>query len=368
VNKITREIKVKLTNNPYKILIGGTGIEGIGKELNSLGIKPETKILLITNSIIASYYKDSLLNTLEKEGYNVYTIIIKEGEENKNLKTIQDIHDAAFNAKLERGSLFIALGGGVVGDISGFAAATWLRGVSFIQIPTTLLGMVDASIGGKTGVNHPGGKNLIGAFHQPKLVVIDPNTLKTLPEREFRAGMAEVIKYAVIGDAFLFKLLENELNIKNLATFKSQLLEEILERSALTKAEIVASDEKESGIRATLNYGHTFGHVIENLCGYGSFLHGEAVAIGMVAAGELAVIKGLWTNNDAERQKKLINKAGLPTQWPKLNTENIINTLKGDKKVKNGIIRFILPIEIGKVEIKDNISEEDIIKCLERLS
>ena len=363
-----REINVNIIHNDYRILIGGSGINAIGKELISIGIKTKTKVLLITNSIIAQYYGAKLIRILEEVDLQVYPLIIKEGEENKNLKTIEQIHNEAFKNKLERGSLIIALGGGVVGDISGFAAATWLRGISFIQIPTTLLAMVDASIGGKTGVNHPGGKNLIGAFHQPKLVVIDPLTLKTLPSREFRAGMAEVIKYAVIGDPALFKLLEQAECIDSLSGLENNLLEELLVRSAATKAKIVVSDEKEAGLRAILNYGHTFGHVIENLCGYGKYLHGEAVAIGMVAVGELALIKGKWNECDAKRQKDLIRKAGLPTNLPKLKFEDVLNTLQGDKKVKDGKIRFILPTKIGGVKISNEINNDDVKECLKRLN
>tara|TARA_Y100001968_G_scaffold312203_1_gene335108 strand:- start:117 stop:1223 length:1107 start_codon:yes stop_codon:yes gene_type:complete len=363
-----REINVNLANNSYKIIIGGQGISSIGSELKKIGIKENTKILLITNSVINKYYSNELLESLSKYNFKVNTLLIEEGEQNKNLSTIQKIHDAAFNSKLERGSLIIALGGGVVGDIAGFAAATWLRGISFVQVPTTLLAMVDASIGGKTGVNHPGGKNLIGAFHQPKLVLIDPETLKTLPKREFQAGMAEVIKYAVIGDPDLFKLLEETPFINNLTDLGIDLTEEIIERSAATKAKIVLSDERESGIRAILNYGHTFGHVVENLCGYGKFLHGEAVAIGMVAVGELALQKGKWQETDSIRQKNLIQKAGLPYKWPKLNLTNVLSTLEGDKKVKEGRIRFILPKRIGTVEICENILQKEIEACLQNLN
>tara|TARA_Y100001968_G_scaffold167939_1_gene153773 strand:- start:769 stop:1878 length:1110 start_codon:yes stop_codon:yes gene_type:complete len=367
VNKNPRKIRVELTNNPYEIIIGGSGIEGLGKELLNLGIKPQTKVLLVTNSIIAAHYGDQLKEYIQKAGFQICSLIIKEGEENKNLRTIEQIHNEAFKIKLERGSLVIALGGGVVGDIAGFAAATWLRGISVIQIPTTLLAMVDASIGGKTGVNHSGGKNLIGAFHQPKLVLIDPTTLKTLPEREFRAGMAEVIKYAVIGDPLLFSLLEEASHIDTLSKLSSHLLEELLERSVAAKAKIVASDEKESGLRAILNYGHTFGHVIENLCGYGNFLHGEAVAIGMVAVGELALIKEKWSKSDADRQKELLKKAGLPISWPDIDSEDVLKTLEGDKKVKDGDIRFVIPNKIGKVELSNEIHKNDIKECLKRL-
>ncbi len=363
-----RLISVGLKNNPYDIIIKARSIEQIGNHLQKLDLKKSTKILLITNEIIKKYYLEKVVSSIENSGYKAKTLTIKEGESNKNIKTIELIHNIAYQEKLERGSLIIALGGGVVGDIAGFAAAIWLRGISFIQIPTTLLAMVDSSIGGKTGVNHPKGKNLIGSFHQPKLVVIDPETLRTLPEREFQAGMAEIIKYAVIGDKLLFELLETATSINNLLGMGIDVVEEIIERSAKAKAKVVIKDEREGGLRAILNYGHTFGHVVENLCGYGRYLHGEAVSIGMVAAGELSVIKGLWTRNDALRQKKLLEKAGLPTNWPKLDYKDVISTLKGDKKVKDGKIRFVLASNIGKVEISDNINENDIINCLENLT
>ncbi len=281
--------------------------------------------------------------------------------------TVAKIHDAAFAQQLERSSLMLALGGGVVGDMTGFAAATWLRGVGVVQVPTTLLAMVDAAIGGKTGVNHPGGKNLIGAFHQPKLVLIDPNTLSTLPDREFRAGMAEVIKYGILGDPELFELLESSSDLSSAKGVSPALLETILERSAAAKARVVAADEKEGGLRAILNYGHTFGHVVETLCGYGTWLHGEAVAIGMVAVGELAVQRGDWSRDDCDRQHALIAAAGLPTAWPNLDPEAVLKTLQGDKKVQDGQLRFVMPTAIGNVEIRNDISREQILRCLECL-
>jgi 3-dehydroquinate synthase len=253
----------------------------------------------------------------------------------------------------------VALGGGVVGDMTGFAAATWLRGINFIQIPTSLLAMVDASVGGKTGVNHPQGKNLIGAFYQPKLVLIDSSVLKTLPEREFRAGMAEVIKYGVIWDKTLFERLEDENNLHTLNNLSGMLLNEILTRSCQAKADVVCQDEREGGLRAILNYGHTIGHVIESLTHYKTFVHGEAVAIGMVAAGKIALKANLWTENEAKRQEKLLEKVGLPTKIPDyLDLEEIIANLQTDKKVKAGKVRFILPEKIGAVIITDQITSD----------
>ena len=251
--------------------------------------------------------------------------------------------------------------------MTGFAAATWLRGIQVVQVPTTLLAMVDASIGGKTGVNHPRGKNLIGAFHQPRLVLIDPSTLNTLPEREFRAGMAEVIKYGILGDTALLEELEACPDPSTPAGLGAERLNSILQRSAAAKARVVAADEKEGGLRAILNYGHTFGHVVETLCGYGTWLHGEAVAIGMVAVGELAVLRGSWSRDDAERQRRLIESAGLPTAWPDLSADAVLNSLQGDKKVRDGRLRLVMPTGIGSVEIRDDVSHEEILSCLERL-
>ncbi len=361
-------VYVPLEKEPYEVVIGGGGLSLIGDELIKAGFKKGSKILVVSNPDVGTPYGDICLESLTKSGFSPTLLLIKAGEDQKNNSTIELIHNAAFTAKLERSSLMIALGGGVVGDMTGFAAATWLRGIPIVQVPTTLLSMVDAAIGGKTGVNHPGGKNLIGAFHQPKLVLIDPNTLTTLPQREFRAGMAEVIKYAVIGDLPLFEFLSNLTELSNPSKIEPDVLNKILERSAATKAKIVARDERESGLRATLNYGHTFGHVVETLCGYGNYLHGEAVAIGMAAVGELAVEICNWSREDSERQRNLILKAGLSTKWPKLNIEDVFKTLQADKKVKGGKIRFIIPRAIGKVEIRNDIKREEIESSLKKLT
>ena len=367
VHQTTKRIPVKLIQDPYEIVIGRDGIQTIGDELLKAGIGSGTKILVVTNKDVAVPYSEIFLESLTKNGFKANLLTIEAGEDQKTPESIALIHDAAYSAKLERGSLMIALGGGVVGDMTGFAAATWLRGVSVVQVPTTLLAMVDAAIGGKTGVNHKEGKNLIGAFHQPKLVLIDPSTLQTLPEREFRAGMAEVIKYAVIGDSVLFKLLEKCDNLKNLTAISNQILDEIIVRSCSSKAKIVALDEHESGIRAILNYGHTFGHVIENLCGYGTWLHGEAVSMGMVAVGELAVQLNIWKEDEANRQRLLLVKAGLPTSWPSIKKEDVLKSLQADKKVKDGKICFIIPKNIGEVEIRHDIENYLIEECISKL-
>ena len=364
-----RSIPVELSTHPYPIVIGDGALGSLGAQVQAQGIKAGTKVLVVTNPVVNGHYGATALASLRAAGYDAHLLEIDAGEDQKTPATVALIHDAAFAQKLERGSLIVALGGGVVGDMAGFAAASWLRGIAVVQVPTTLLAMVDAAIGGKTGVNHPGGKNLIGAFHQPRLVLIDPQCLATLPPREFRAGMAEVIKYGVIGDGALFADLEAA--GKRLAAMDQlppTLLQQILERSAAAKAKVVAADEREGGLRAILNYGHTLGHVVEALCGYGTYLHGEAVAIGMVAAGELSLELGLWSADDQRRQRQVIAAAGLPVRWPELQAEAVLACLQGDTKVRDGRVRFVLPTALGAVEIRDDVSGPQVLAALQRCS
>ena len=355
-----RTIEVALQANPYPVVIGTGALGGLGEQIRQRGFASATKVLVVTNPVVEAHYGAGALASLQAAGFEASTLVIEAGEDQKTPATVALIHDAAFTRKLERGSLIVALGGGVVGDMAGFAAATWLRGIAVVQVPTTLLAMVDAAIGGKTGVNHPGGKNLVGAFHQPRLVLVDPSTLATLPEREFRAGMAEVIKYGVIGDRDLFEALEAVGDLSSIGAVGPALLHPLLERSAAAKAAVVAADEHEGGLRAILNYGHTLGHVVETLCGYGTWLHGEAVGIGMVAAGEIALAMGLWSAADQARQRAVIAAAGLPLDWPRLDPDAVLACLQGDKKVKQGQVRFVLPTAIGAVEIRSDVSEATI--------
>ncbi len=357
-----KKILVPLENNSYEVTVKAGIINKIGKELLKIGIKNERKILIVSNKEISSLYGDKLLEDLQINNFEVQMFLIKAGEVHKNLETLNAIYNAAFEFGLDRNSLIIALGGGIVGDITGLAAATWLRGIEYIQIPTTLLSMVDSSVGGKTAVNHPKGKNLIGAFHQPKAVFIDPETLKTLPKREFRAGMAEVIKYGVIKDKALFEFLEKKPNQDKLKNLQNETLIEIINSSIKTKSNIVTEDEQEKGIRAILNYGHSFGHVIENLCGYGEYLHGEAISIGMKIAGKISLEKGFWSNEEFLRQENLLKSYGLPTKAPKINKKDVLEILMGDKKVLNGKMRFILPTKIGDVGIYDDIKDSLFLK------
>ncbi|MEB3292460.1 MAG: 3-dehydroquinate synthase [Synechococcales bacterium] len=356
-------IPVPLPQNPYEIAIAPGAIDTMGDWVgNGRVAKLGKKMLLVSNPTIFKHYGQRVMDSLTQAGFDVVHHILPPGERYKTPNTVLKIHDAALAQRLERSSTMVALGGGVVGDMTGFAAATWLRGINVIQVPTSLLAMVDAAIGGKTGVNHPKGKNLIGAFHQPRLVLIDPQVLKTLPMREFRAGMAEVIKYGVIWDAELFEKLEQAKRLDQARYVSAELLQEILTRSAGAKAHVVSQDEKESGLREILNYGHTIGHAVESLTGYRLVNHGEAVAIGMVAAGEIAVAMNLWTREECDRQQVLIEKVNLPTKLPTgLDIEAIITALQTDKKVKSGQVRFVLPKQMGQVIVTDQV-ESDIIR------
>lgn len=359
-------ICVNLPQNSYEIVIASGSLDELGKKMQSL--KGGKKVLLVSNPVIFEHYGQRALSSLTAAGFDVRSCILPAGEEYKTPQTLQTIYDAALEHRLERSSTMVALGGGVIGDMTGFAAATWLRGIAVVQVPTTLLAMVDASIGGKTGVNHPKGKNLIGAFHQPKLVFIDSDVLKTLPVREFRAGMAEVIKYGVIWDQPLFEALEASPRLDEIDAISPELIQKIITASCQSKADVVSKDEKESGLRAILNYGHTIGHAVESLTGYTVVNHGEAVAIGMVAAGNLAVELQMWDEESNHRQLGLIEKAGLPTKLPAgLNFDEIVDSLQTDKKVKDGKVRFILPTAIGVVTITDQVPAKLIYKVLKSM-
>ena len=361
MNEIALKSTVNVDLGPlsYEIAIAPSSLDNLGSLLSQLNLGK--KILVVSNPIIAEYYSERAMASLTAAGFSVSLHLIPAGERYKNLDSIQTLYDKALEQRLERSSTLVALGGGVIGDMTGFAAATWLRGINFVQVPTSLLAMVDASVGGKTGVNHPQGKNLIGAFYQPRLVHIDPDVLKTLPEREFRAGMAEVIKYGVIWDNDLFVRLEGATALDSFQAIDPELLNIILTRSCQAKAEVVSQDEKESGLRAILNYGHTIGHAIESLTGYETINHGEAVAIGMVAASEISVRLGLWNRECHTRQLALLQKTGLPTQIPtSVSVEDILDTLQTDKKVKAGRVRFILPTGIGEVKITDAVPNDTL--------
>lgn len=359
-------IPVQLPQNSYNVAIAPGGLATLGDQLLTLGLKQ--KVLLVSNSAIFRHYGEMIGGSLQTAGFDVAHCLLPAGERYKTPATLQRIYDAALEHRIERSSTLIALGGGVIGDMTGFAAATWLRGVNVVQVPTSLLAMVDAAIGGKTGVNHPRGKNLIGAFHQPRLVLIDPLVLKTLPSREFRAAIAEVIKYGVIWDAELFTQLEQAPRLDRLTALDPSLVHKILVRSCQAKAHVVSKDEKEAGLRAILNYGHTIGHAVESLTGYKLVNHGEAVAIGMVAAGRIAVELGLWDAESSDRQLALVHKAELPAQIPlTVNLEDVIISLQSDKKVEAGQVKFVLPTRIGAATVTNQVPTDVIRTVLSQL-
>ncbi|HSI44414.1 MAG TPA: 3-dehydroquinate synthase [Methylotenera sp.] len=336
-------LKVDLADRSYPIYIGSKLLSNIDLILPHLKRK---NVAIITNTTVAPIYLDKLKNTLETAGVKVISIILPDGEAYKNADTLNSIYDALLQNRCERSTTLIALGGGVVGDLTGYAAATYLRGVPFIQIPTTLLSQVDSSVGGKTGINHPLGKNMIGAFYQPQAVLADIDTLQTLPDREFSAGMAEVIKYGLIRDADFFDWIE--VNIEGLMQLKERELSYAIFRSCQNKAEVVARDEHENGERALLNLGHTFGHAIENAMGYGIWLHGEAVAAGTMLAADLSQRMGWLTLQGISRIKKIFEAAKLPVTAPNLGVDKYLDLMSMDKKVADGKIRLILQQEIGK--------------------
>ena len=364
-------IRVTLPQQSYEIAIAPGNVDRLGEWMTASQPQPLNlgqRVLLVSNPIIWQHYGQRAIASLEQAGFSVASCTLPAGERHKNLASVQKIYNAALKHHLERSSTLVALGGGVIGDMAGFAAATWLRGINVVQVPTSLLAMIDAAIGGKTGVNHPQGKNLIGAFHQPRLVVIDPDVLSTLPDREFRAAMAEAIKYGAIWDAELFEQLEKAPQLDQRRSLSDELLFEILNRSCQAKADVVSKDEKEAGLRAILNYGHTIGHAIESLTGYRNLTHGEAVGIGAIAAGQIAVEMGWWEAKDAERQQALIEKASLPTRLPGgVGIDAILATIRTDKKVKDGKVRFVLPTRIGAAEVTDQVSPDIVRNVLKQL-
>ncbi|MCK8817494.1 3-dehydroquinate synthase [Natroniella sulfidigena] len=351
------EVKVDLGARSYQIKVGEDLLKDIGAYLTELEIG--SKVLIITNDLVDSLYGQEVKDSLLEAGFTVEVAKIGDGEEYKSLETAQQLYDEAVAAGLDRSSSILALGGGVVGDIAGLIAATYMRGINFIQVPTTLLAQVDSSVGGKVAVNHAAGKNLIGAFYQPKLVVADIKVLSTLEERELKAGLAEVIKYGVIWDEEFFTFLED--NYKEILALESQPLQHLIKLSCQIKAAVVAQDETERGLRAILNYGHTLGHALEAVTHYQHYRHGEGVAIGMVGAAKLANRIGWLDESDLIRQERLIENFGLPISFSQWSVDEICQALTKDKKVKDGVIRFILAKEIGEVEIIGDL-EENLIK------
>ena len=323
---------------------------------------PQKKAVIVTNTTIAPLYLAPFQRALEARGVSVVAVILPDGESHKNWETLNHIFDTLLEHRIERRTALIALGGGVIGDLAGFAAAVYQRGVPYIQVPTTLLAQVDSSVGGKTAINHPLGKNMVGAFYQPLAVIADTDTLATLPSRELAAGLAEVVKYGLIRDRPFFEWLEG--NMPRLVRREAESLAYAIERSCINKAQVVATDERESGLRALLNFGHTFGHAIEAGMGYGRWLHGEAVGAGMLLATMLSQRLGLVTAGDVKRVSGLLKSAGLPLDAPGFGLERYLELMGHDKKVADGRIHFVLLQRIGEAFVTDQVPRDALAEIL----
>ena len=337
-----RTLNVALGERSYPIHIGPGVLEKAELIVERL---PQKRAAIVSNEIVAPLYLENLEARLNSAGVETVRIILPDGEDHKNWQTLNTIFDALLRHRCERRTTIIALGGGVVGDIAGFAASVYQRGVPFVQVPTTLLAQVDSAVGGKTAINHPLGKNMIGAFYQPRVVVADTDTLSTLPARELSAGLAEVIKYGFIRDVEFLDWLEGHMDA--LLAREPEALGYAIERSCVNKAEVVGADEHEGGVRALLNFGHTFGHAIETATGYGTWLHGEAVAMGMVLASRLSQRLGLLDDAGVDRVERLLARARLPVRAPDLGAREYIDLMGHDKKVQSGRLKFILLRSLG---------------------
>jgi len=356
-------LNVGLAERSYPIHIGSGLLSRVELLLPYI---PRKRAIIVTNSTVAPLYLQQLSEGLSSNGVQVQSITLPDGEQYKSSESLNAIYDALLTARSERSTPLIALGGGVIGDITGYAAATYLRGVPFIQIPTTLLSQVDSSVGGKTGINHPLGKNMIGAFYQPRVVLADTATLDTLPDKELRAGIAEVIKYGLIRDLPFLEWLEA--NIEKLLARDTAALQYAIARSCQNKAEVVGADERESGERALLNLGHTFGHAIENGMGYGAWLHGEGVAAGTIMAADLSQRLGWLSAQEVARVCKLFERAGLPVIAPKLGAEKYLQLMGLDKKVADGKIRFVLLKSLGHAVMTGDVPQALVEQTLEACS
>jgi 3-dehydroquinate synthase len=361
-----RTVEVPLGNRSYKIEVSRDLLPKIGGYCRKLGLG--ARCAIITDSNVAKRYAKGVTEALGAAGFEAVVITVPAGEKSKSLRTVGKCYDQLAAHRLERKSFVVALGGGVVGDLAGFVAATYLRGVPFVQIPTTLLAQVDSSVGGKVGVNLPAGKNLVGAFYQPRLVLCDLSSLDSLPDREFRAGLAEVIKYGIIYDAELFRNLEQ--NVGRLLRREPKLLAEVVARCCEIKAEVVGQDETESGLRAILNFGHTIGHGLEAISRYGKYLHGEAISIGQVAAARLSSRILQLPETDADRIRAIFVRAGLPVsvRLSVPQKKALFDAMRLDKKVSGGEIKFVLARSIGKVEFGIKVPSAEIEAVLQSIA
>jgi 3-dehydroquinate synthase len=355
-------LHVGLGDRSYPVLIGEGILPQLGSALRQVAFP--SQVAVVTNPTVEALYAGEVLRSLRASRFDASLIVVPDGEEFKNLQTLQTVFDALIEGGFDRYSGLIALGGGVIGDLTGFAAATFLRGIPFAQVPTTLLSQVDSSVGGKTGINHPLGKNLIGAFHQPRHVHIDTTTLRTLPAREFNAGMAEVIKYGIIRDARFFRWLQQEQ--ESLRRLDGPALAAAISKSCQIKADIVEHDETERSLRAILNYGHTFGHAVETLAGYGVIRHGEAVAIGMAVIAGISLHLDLCSAADLRDIRELIVAYDLPVDPPPFALDRYLGAMERDKKMKEGVLRLILNRGIGDCVIQEVVHPEKLFSAVVR--
>jgi 3-dehydroquinate synthase len=358
------DIAVNLASCSYHILVGPGALGAAGSELARLGLGRQ--VALISDPGILRMYGHAVIESVRAAGFHPVEILLPEGEQAKTLDVARQTWDDLLEAGCDRTSTVVALGGGAVGDLAGFVAATYMRGINFVQIPTTLLAQVDASIGGKTAIDHPRGKNLIGAFHQPRVVIVDPAVLTTLPEREFRSGLAEVIKHGIVLDGAYFADLEQSVPAllrRDLAT-----LERVVAGSCRLKASVVERDEKEAELRHVLNYGHTIGHALEAATGYGRWAHGEAVSLGIVAEARLAERLGIAKNQTTERQIRLLRSIGLPVSGLGAAPEAIVDALGRDKKARDGRVPFIFAPEIGSFRLVFDVPRAAVLETLQELA
>jgi 3-dehydroquinate synthase len=357
------EIPVNLGPRSYPILVGAGALGSVGGELARR--KVGRKVVLVSDPAIAALHGEPVIESLRSAGFDTVQVSVAEGEEAKRLEVASGLWDRLLDASCDRTSTVVALGGGAVGDLAGFVAATYMRGMNFVQVPTTLLAQVDASIGGKTAIDHPRGKNLIGAFHQPRVVVVDPVTLTTLPEREFRSGLAEVIKHGIVLDAGYFR--ELEAHITSLLARDLPTLERVVAGSCRLKADVVERDERESELRWVLNYGHTIGHALEAATGFRRWAHGEAVSLGIAAESRLAERLGIASAETAERQLRLLGAVGLPVKGLQLEPTAVLDALTRDKKSRDGRVSFVFAPEIGSFRIVPDVAPAAVLQVLKDL-
>jgi 3-dehydroquinate synthase len=348
------DVSVNLGERSYNIHIGGGILEQLGSLCIEAGMKGNC--LIITDENVEQHYAETAVKSMQDAGFTASLVSLPAGEQTKSSEQLCKLYSECINAGLDRKAFIVALGGGVIGDLAGFTAASFLRGIPFVQVPTSLLAMVDSSVGGKTGINIPEGKNLVGAFHQPQLVLADLDTLKTLPPREFAAGLAEVVKYGIIYDRPFFEMLENKIDLLPDVN-NAELLAKVVGRCCEIKADVVAKDECEGGLRAILNFGHTVGHAIENVAGYGEYLHGEAISIGSIFAARASVKLTGLPQDECDRIEKIFPALGLPVRAPECKWASLRTALSVDKKTIGGMPKFVLASEIGTVSIGNEIDE-----------